>query len=192
MTVLRSDAPTPLTLLQRLQQPGDSAAWRRFAELYTPLLFSWARRAGLQEPDAADLVQDVFLVLVRKMPEFRYQSGGSFRSWLRTVLTNKWRERRRRKALPAAPGFPVEEVAAPPADDPLDDPKCRIDLVQRALGSLQDEFSSSTWAAFHQVVGQGKSPRAVATDLGLSVAAVYIAKSRVLKRLRQELDGLIE
>ncbi len=189
---LRSDAPTPLTLLQRLQQAGDSAAWRRFAELYTPLLFYWARRTGLQEPDAADLVQDVFLVLVRKMPEFRYEPGGSFRSWLRTVLVNKWRERQRRKALPVEGGFPVDQVAAPPVDDPLDDRASRTDLVLRALEAIRGDFAPSTWSAFHQLVVRGKSPRLVAADLGLSAAAVYIAKSRVLKRLRQELDGLID
>jgi RNA polymerase sigma-70 factor (ECF subfamily) len=187
-----SDAPTSLTLLQRLQQPGASAAWGRFAELYTPLLFYWASQAGLQEADAADLVQEVFLVLIRQLPEFHYQPGGSFRGWLRTVLANKWREQQRRKALPVAPGFPVEEVAAAPTDDPLDDPKCRIDLVHRTLVSLRDEFTSSTWTAFHQVVVVGKTAPVVAAELGLSVAAVYIAKSRVLKRLRQELGGLID
>jgi RNA polymerase sigma-70 factor (ECF subfamily) len=108
------------------------------------------------------------------------------------VLVNKWREHQRRKALPLAPGFPVDEVAAPPPSDPLDDPKYRIDLVHRTLASLRDEFTPSTWTAFHEVVVGGKSAAAVAAERGLSVAAVYIAKSRVLKRLRQELDGLMD
>ena len=76
---------TSFSLLERLRQPSDSAAWDRFVELYTPLLFYWGRRAGLQSADAADLVQDVFEVLLRKLPEFQYDRQKSFRSWLRTV-----------------------------------------------------------------------------------------------------------
>ena len=76
---------TSFSLLERLRQPSDSAAWDRFVELYTPLLFYWGRRAGLQSADAADLVQDVFEVLLHKLPEFQYDRQKSFRSWLRTV-----------------------------------------------------------------------------------------------------------
>jgi RNA polymerase sigma-70 factor (ECF subfamily) len=97
-----SDPPTPASLLERLRQPGDGAAWDWFARLYTPLLF-WARRTGLQETDDADLVQEVFALLVRKLPEFRYEPGGSFRGWLRTVLVNKWRELNRRRPPTACP-----------------------------------------------------------------------------------------
>src|SRR4051794_22774844 len=89
---------TPVSLLERLRQPADQTAWGRFVDLYTPLLYYWARRRGLPSAEAADLVQDVFLVLVQKLPEFRYDRDKSFRNWLRTVMLNKWREGLRQRA----------------------------------------------------------------------------------------------
>lgn len=85
---------TSLSLLRRLRQPGDDAAWDRMTRLYTPLLYFWLRRAGAQEQDAADVVQDVFVALLAKLPSFDPDKGG-FRSWLRAVTLNKWRDRRR-------------------------------------------------------------------------------------------------
>src|SRR5947209_16257345 len=75
---------TPVSLLQRLRKPGEEQAWQRFTELYTPLLYYWTRHLGLQAQDAADLVQEVFTVLVEKLPEFAYDRNKSFRNWLRT------------------------------------------------------------------------------------------------------------
>jgi len=89
-------ATTSSSLLERLRQPEATEAWQRFVHLYTPLLYYWARGTGLPEHDAADLVQDVLVVLVQKLPEFRYDAGQSFRGWLRTITLNKWRERCRR------------------------------------------------------------------------------------------------
>jgi len=86
---------THVSLLERLRQPEAADAWERFVQLYTPLLLHWARKLGLPDHDAADLVQDVLLVLVRKLPEFQYQPGRTFRGWMRTVLINKWRDRPR-------------------------------------------------------------------------------------------------
>jgi RNA polymerase sigma-70 factor (ECF subfamily) len=106
---------TSVSLLERLRQPDQPRAWERFVELYTPLLLYWARRRGLQHQDAADLVQDVLTVLVRKLPEFTYDRRRSFRGWLRTVLLNKWRDRQRLHRLPLAGAEEVDlaEVAAP-------------------------------------------------------------------------------
>ena len=73
----------------RLKSPDNGLAWSRFVELYTPLIYFWARKCGLQSPDAADLVQDVLTLLVDKLPEFQYDRSGSFRGWLRTVTLNK-------------------------------------------------------------------------------------------------------
>src|SRR5262245_32982810 len=94
---------TSISLLERLRQPQEEQAWRRFVDLYTPLLYFWARRTGLQEADAADLVQQVLAILVRKLPEFSYDREKSFRNWLRTVTLNEWRAWQRRLAQqPAA------------------------------------------------------------------------------------------
>jgi RNA polymerase sigma-70 factor, ECF subfamily len=88
---------TPASLLERLRDPKADEAWGRFVELYSPLLLYWARRVGLREPDASDLVQEVFVVLLRKLPEFQYDARKGFRSWLRTVTLNRWREIRRQR-----------------------------------------------------------------------------------------------
>src|SRR4051812_26813266 len=86
---------TPASLLERLRLPFEPEAWGRFVSLYTPLLFSWCHRAGLQESDAADLVQEVFVTLLQVLPDFSYDRHRSFRGWLRTVTLNKWRNVRR-------------------------------------------------------------------------------------------------
>src|SRR6058998_2879516 len=114
-------ATTPISLLEKLRQPADQLAWKQFVHLYTPLLFHWARRVGLQTQDAADLVQDVFTVLVQKLPEFRYDRQKSFRGWLRTVTLNKWREKQRRRAVPTADGGSEDlaELPAPEGGEPF-------------------------------------------------------------------------
>src|SRR5688500_2921015 len=108
---------TPASLLQRLRQPGDDDAWKRFVRLYTPLLFYWARKLGQQESDAADLVQEVFTLLVRELPAFTYDRQRSFRGWLRTVLTNKWRELLRRNGrLPRESPGTISVAVPDPAE----------------------------------------------------------------------------
>ena len=181
---------TPGSLLERLRQPAAAEAWARFVELYTPLVYCWARRAGLQEADAADLVQEVLVVLFQKLPEFTYDPNRSFRSWLRTVTLNKWRERRRRQ-LPVAGPAPLDVAA----DDPLsalEDREYRQHLVQRALASLRPEFPATTWAAFQEHVIAGRPAAEVAQALGVRLGTIYAAKSRVLARVRRELDGLLD
>src|SRR4051812_13311262 len=89
---------TPVSLLNRLRDPADEDAWREFVQLYTPLLLYWTRRLGLRREDAGDLVQEVFATLVQKLPEFQPDPQRSFRSWLRTVTVNKWRDAYRRQA----------------------------------------------------------------------------------------------
>src|SRR5262249_23042723 len=147
---------TSLTLLERLRTPGDQEAWLRFARLYTPLLYYWCRRAGLQEQDAADLVQDVFVTLVQKLPEFQYDQQKSFRNWLRVVTLNKWRERRRRPVLqPAGSAHRVEDLAEQPEDWALEETEYRQQLVHCALPIIEHEFSPLAWQAFQQHVMEG-------------------------------------
>jgi DNA-directed RNA polymerase specialized sigma24 family protein len=87
---------TPVSLLERLRQPNPDHAWERLVELYTPLLYHWAKQTGCRESDAADLVQDVLVLLVRKLPEFRYNQERNFHGWLRIVAQNCWRNLQRR------------------------------------------------------------------------------------------------
>jgi RNA polymerase sigma-70 factor (ECF subfamily) len=187
---------TPVSLLLRLHRPSaEPEAWPKFVELYTPLLFACARRLGLRAQDAADLVQDVFTVLVQKLPEFDYQPGKSFRAWLWTVMVNKYRENLRRPRavpLPDAHGVPLENLASPEPPDALEEAEYRQYLVSRALQLMQADFQPVTWKACWEFVVDDKPAAEVAAKLGISVKAVYMAKFRVLRWLRQELDGLLD
>ena len=183
---------TPVSLLERLREPTDRAAWTRFVELYTPLLYYWSRQMGLREQDSADLVQEVFALLLIKLPEFEYDAAGSFRSWLRTVTHNKWRERiRRDQVRPDMAAGPLPDLPAPQTPD-VWETEYQKHVVRKALELMQSEFEPATWQACWQVVAHDRSAADVAAELGLSVGAVRAAKFRVLARLRQELKGLLE
>lgn len=179
---------TCVSLIERLRQPSAASAWERFVRLYTPLLLYWARRLGLQEEDAADLVQDVLIVLVRKLPEFQYQPGRSFRGWMRTVLMNKWRDRPHRGA-PAPLDSAIQDEHAV---DTWEDREYRLYVMGRALQLMASDFEPTTWVACWETVVCGRPAAAVAAELGTSVNAVYLAKSRVLSRLRRDLAGLLD
>jgi RNA polymerase sigma-70 factor (ECF subfamily) len=184
---------TSPSLLERLRQPGDSTAWGRFVDLYTPLLYYWARRVGLDQSRAADLVQEVLLVLVGKLPEFTYDPAQSFRSWLRSVATNKWRENcRRQPPGREVQGVDLSAVAGPDAAPEFEEAEYHQYLAQRALALMQAEFQPATWKACWEQVVSGRPAAEVAAELGMSEGAVYVAKSRVLRRLREELHGLFD
>jgi RNA polymerase sigma-70 factor (ECF subfamily) len=169
-------------------------AWKRFVDLYTPLIFFWARKLGLQEPDAADLVQEVLALLVQKMPAFVYERQGSFRGWLRIVLRNKWRERQRGRNRASPPGgaAALEDVAD--SDEGLDvtEAEFQRELTRRALELMQSEFQPNTWKACWEHVAEGRQAADIARELGITVNAVYLATSRVLRRLRQEFAGILD
>jgi RNA polymerase sigma-70 factor (ECF subfamily) len=185
---------TPASLLQRVRQPGDQAAWGCFVELYFGLLLGWSRGLGLQEADAADLVQDVFTTLVRVLPTFNLDEHGSFRAWLRTVLLNRWRDWVRRRALQPKQAEETALTALPDrADDALlEEDAYRRHLVGRALELLRDEFRPTTWQAFWEHGVRGRPAAAVAAELGLTVGAVYAARFRVLTRVREELAEMLD
>jgi RNA polymerase sigma-70 factor, ECF subfamily len=182
---------TPASLLERLRRPDQEQAWARFVELYTPLLYHWARRTGCPESDAVDLVQEVITLLLAKLPEFSYDRRQSFRGWLRTVARNCWRNLRRKSQLPRQPGqHDLDELAGPQPDDPLAEAEYRSWLVGRALELMRADFAPSTWQACWQCVVDGRPAAEVARELGVRVGTVYASRSRVLSRLRQEMAGL--
>lgn len=185
---------TPASLLDRLRQPAAHEAWSRFVDLYTPLLYYWARHVGLHAHEAADLVQDVLVVLVEKLPQFTYDQNKSFRSWLRTVTLNRWRAQQRQKsARPLVTGAaPLDEVAAPDGDSAFGEVEYRSRLVSRALELIRADFHPVTWKACWEYAVQGRPVEDVARELGVSVNTVYLAKSRVLRRLRHELAELLD
>jgi RNA polymerase sigma-70 factor (ECF subfamily) len=185
---------TPVSLLVRLRTPDQQQAWARFVDLYTPLLFGWARRLGLQQSDAADLVQEVFLVLVRELPSFHHRTDKRFRGWLWTVLTNKHRQRQRRRAGKAwATGEgALDQLADPAGDTTTEEAEYQQYLTRRALELMEADFQPATWKACWECVVAGRPAAEVAAELGLTVNAVHLAKARVLRRLREELAGLLE
>jgi RNA polymerase sigma-70 factor (ECF subfamily) len=184
---------TPITLLERLRDASDARAWERLLDLYAPLLYFWAIRAGESPHDAADLVQDVLVVLVKTLPGFRYDADKSFRGWLRTVTLNKLRERKRR--LRGAGPVSLDDVPEPAIRDDAErfwETEYRRQLEGRALQLMKTDFEPTTWKACWQSVVEGRSAAEVGRELGISENAVYLARCRVLRRLRQELAHLLD
>jgi RNA polymerase sigma-70 factor (ECF subfamily) len=129
-----------------------------------------------------------------KLPEFRYDRDRSFRAWLKTVLLNKWREARRRRVpqpVDAQQG-PLAELPDPAAADGLEEAEYRRCLVERALRVLEGDFQPVTWKAWQEFAVAGRSAADVARELGITPHAVYLAKARILRRLREELEGLLD
>lgn len=182
------------SLLVRLRQHEAHEAWARFTQLYTPLLFYWARRVGLSSHDADDFVQDVLVLLLDKVGQFEHRGTGSFRAWLRTVAVNKARERFRR-AAPATIGSgdaSVSDLAAAAEADPFWEVEYRQHLMTRALSVMQSEFEPATWQACWQRIVEDRPAKEVAANIGLSEGAVYVYTGRVLRRLREELGDLLD
>lgn len=182
----------------------DGAAWERLSVLYGPVVYGWCRRAGLQDNDAADAVQEVFRSVFRGIAEFRgadnSQNGGSFRGWLWVITRNQVRLflRRQDNVTPAVGGtdaqirFAEQPDATPETDEAEPDAEqTRRLLLHRALDLVKWDFNETTWAAFARITLQGRSIPEVAVELGLSDNAVRQAKFRVLRRLREELDGVL-
>jgi RNA polymerase sigma-70 factor (ECF subfamily) len=183
---------TSVSLLRRLHTDEREIAWERFVELYAPLIYHWTLRAGLSESDAADCVQDVLAILVEKLPNFRYDPAKSFRAWLRTVTVNKCRDILRRNAGIAYRALPLDasDAVSPDGAELFTDEEYQRSLVHRALEVMQTEFEPNTWKACWELVTSGDSVSQVAKRLGMSENAVYLAKSRVLRKLRDELEDL--
>ncbi len=184
---------TSESLLLRLRAGNDQNAWTTFVELYTPLIFYWSRKSGLQTNDAADLVQDVLTLAFQKMPSFQYDASKSFRGWLRTVTLNRFREKIRKKSVGAIPA--TQSVLVSVSDPENAESTWDLDyhrmLVQQANQLLEREFQPATWKAIQMYVFQNQPATKAAEENGLSVWTVYAAKSRFMSRLREILDGLL-
>lgn len=187
---------TSASLLERLRISSDASAWQRFVDLYQPLMRAWARRASLPPHDAEDLVQEVLGIVFQELPHFHYdRQRGSFRSWLRTVARNRlvtfWRRRGE-----TAGGSEVEQLLNQLADPHSDlsrlwDLEHDRQVLDRLVDSIRPEFEATTWLAFQRVALEGVEPARAAAELGISRGAVYTARCRVLRRLREEGQGLI-
>jgi RNA polymerase sigma-70 factor (ECF subfamily) len=145
------------------------------------------------EQDAHDVVQQVFARLVEKLPQFQYQPGRRFRGWLYTITRHCLVDHlRRRVKQPAVGAAALEDVAVPDPIEEIEDAEYRQMLVRRALEVMQAEFAPTTWRACWLVAVEDNSGAEAAAALGISENAVYVARSRVLRRLREELEGLLD
>ncbi|MGO8749619.1 MAG: RNA polymerase sigma factor [Thermoguttaceae bacterium] len=195
-----SDEPSSIssTLLDRVKADRPEA-WTRLVTLYGPVIYRWCRQAGAARDDAPDLVQEVFAAIARHVGSFRRdRPGDSFGAWLRTITRNTIRGHfRSRRGQAVARGGTDAQAQLHQVPEPLEaveagDPREVADLVLPiGLELVRAEFESRTWEAFRRVAIEGQPSARVANDLGMSVEAVYQAKSRVLRRLRRELDGLL-
>jgi RNA polymerase sigma-70 factor (ECF subfamily) len=190
---------TSLSLLGRLAGAPTDDDWRRLDALYRPLLRAWVARAGVPASDVDDLVQDVLLVVYREVAGFEWRGQGAFRAWLRTILAHRVRDYfRGQKYRPTVTGDSdflrrLDELESPDSAlsrlwDREHDKHVAASLMRR----VQDDFAPATWQAFRRHVLEGEPAARVAEELGLALNSVLMAKSRVLKRLRQEAAGLVE
>jgi RNA polymerase sigma-70 factor (ECF subfamily) len=190
---------TRRSLLIRVQA-GEENAWKDLTDLYRPLILGWLHRQGVPAGDLEDLSQEVLLSVVKQLPGFEHSGNpGAFRSWLRTIVcrrtTDYWRAAV--ASTPASGGSvataALEQIEAPDSElnrhwDEEHDRYvlgCLLDLVQA-------EFEPATLGAFRRLALEGARGEEVAAELGMSVGAVYVAKSRVLRRIRREAEGLID
>lgn len=188
----RSESTSP-TLLDRVRA-RDATAWCSLVRMYSPLIYHWCRRSGLQPSDAADVGQEVFRSVFSAVGRFHRTGDGSFRGWLRAITRNKVRDFARDRTKNPGGGDAAGLLAAVPAPDPDDtpDPEEERILYRQALGIVLADYREESREAFLRVVIDRQDPAAVAADLGLTVNAVYLMKSRVLRRLREEFADLLD
>jgi RNA polymerase sigma-70 factor (ECF subfamily) len=182
-------------------QANEAASWERLWRLYAPVVEQWCASAGLQKQDADDVAQEVFRAVVSGINGFRRErTSDTFRGWLWTIARNKPRDflRQRAKAAAAAGGTDAqihlaqipeelsEEISLVPREPKADG------LFRRALDEIQANFEPRTWQAFWKTTVEEQPAAEVAAALGMSAGAVYVAKSRVLARLREELGDVLE
>jgi RNA polymerase sigma-70 factor (ECF subfamily) len=190
---------TSLSLLERLTGTPTDDDWRRLLDLYQPLLRAWTARAGVPSSDTDDLIQEVLLVVFREVGGFERRGPGAFRAWLRTILVHRMRDFfRSQKYRPTATGDSdflrqLDELESPDSTlSKLWDREHDEYVAASLLHRVEGDFAPATWHAFRRHVLEGEPAPRVAAELNLSLNSVLLAKSRVLKRLRQELAGFVE
>jgi RNA polymerase sigma-70 factor (ECF subfamily) len=189
---------TRQSLLLRAQT-GEESAWKDLTELYRPLIIGWLNRQGVPAGDLEDLSQEVLLSVVKHLPGFEHSGHrGAFRSWLRTIVCSRTADYWRALEVAAPAGGSGATAALQQIADPDSELNRQWDqehdryVLHCLLDLMEEEFEPITLQAFRRLALDGVSGAEAAQELGLSVAAVYVAKSRVLARIRQEAEGLID
>jgi RNA polymerase sigma-70 factor (ECF subfamily) len=185
-------------LLVRIQDAESQAAWVEFLSLYEPFVYRFARRKGFQDADAQDLCQEVFRRVACAVKGWTPDpERGTFRGWLvritHNLVLNQLRGARRHVKATGDSNMLQLLDALPDGHDEQTEElerEYRRHLFALAAEAIEKEFTRSTWEAFWKTSVDGASPSAVAAELSISVGAVYIARSRVLARLRQKVQAL--
>ncbi len=191
---------TSLSLLDRLRASPDDTDWSRLVEVYTPLFRTWLTRADVQPTDADDLIQEVLLVVHRELPMFQHnQRRGAFRCWLRQIvvfrLRNFWRSRGR--LISAGNDSRLEEQLRQLEDDgshlsQIWDREHNLAVARKLMEMVESRFTETTRLVFRRLVVDGADADTVAIETGLSLNAIFTAKSRVLRELRRLGAGLLD
>jgi RNA polymerase sigma factor (sigma-70 family) len=189
---------TRASLLVRLRDPQDKEAWGQFVQLYAPVIYGFARKRGLQDADAADLMQEVFRAVAGAAGRLEYDpKRGTFRGWLYTITRNKiytfldaQRRQVRGSGDSGAQALLDEQAGREDGTGDLWDQEYERSAFAWAADRVRGEFHDSTWKAFWLTAVEGQSARDAGRQLGLSPGAVYVAKSRVVARLREEIREL--
>ncbi|MDB5312671.1 MAG: rpoE 7 [Gemmataceae bacterium] len=192
---------TRVTLLTRIRDGRDVDAWREFVRIYGPVVYRFARNRGLQDADAADLMQDVLRSVARNAGRMEYDPArGTFRGWLYTVTRNKiynFLNGQRHRPRATGDADAQERLDATPARDEEGpdadwEREYQRRLTDRAMDLVKDEFQPATWQAFWETAVDGKPAAEVGSGLKMTAGAVYVAKSRVLARLRDEVRKMMD
>ncbi len=190
-----STMETKPSLLVRVRDPLDAEAWRTFVSLYAPLVYRFGRRRSLQDADAADLTQEVMGEVSRAIRSFEYHpERGRFRDWLLIITRRRlirFHEQRARK-LELVPGSVLPEPAAEETTDPDWSDAFHARVLRVALHRIRPHFEASSWRAFERVWLEHRPAAEAADELSLSIEAVYMAKSRILRRLEEEVQDIAE
>lgn len=185
---------TQPSLLVRIRDTRDAAAWRQFIEIYAPLVYSHLRKQHLQDADAADVTQDVLRTVAQSIGEWNYdRKRGTFRGWLLSVVHSRLadfhrRQHRHRAAVSAAAD--LGHTAIDGRSSAEWDRDYERQLFHAAAAAVRGDFSDSSWQAFWLAAVEGRPAQDIATHLNISTAAVYLAKARVMARIREQLELL--
>ena len=193
-----NNSPTTRTsLLLRLRDTHDLPAWDQFVGLYAPLVYGFARRKGLQDADAADIAQDVLTSVAQQMRQWQYTpERGSFRGWLFTIARNRlknWLASAARRMDGTGGDDNLEAIQSHPmpVSDTADwDAEYARHVFHWAAAIVRQQVAEQTWQAFELTAVEGRSGTETAESLGMSVGAVYLARSRVMSRLKELVQGI--
>ncbi len=193
--MLTINPETRASLILRLGDPADDLAWSEFLQIYEPLLIRLATRWGLQQADALEVVQETLLAVAKAIPTFdRDQHTGAFRGWLAAITRNKLADHlgrvRRQETASGDPSVQdwLDQVASPASDASIWDWNQKQQIFRWAAAKVQQQVHRSTWQAFHRTSVLGEPVADVASDLHLREGMVYVARSRVMARLRTLVD----